>query len=552
MKNYIKKTWISYVIALTISYMLFIFEPIQMYAGNINDFLFNFKTLIGPTLLAFTGLFAILVILFNIIYFINKKAFKLINVIAFIAFICTYIQGNYLVGNLPVLDGTAINWSNYKLDMIISALLWLIVIIVSIILCKKKTLDNYIKYSGYITLAIFAMLSVSFLTTILTTPVLTAKNSDYLAVVTDKNINKYSSNENFIIFLLDAVDSKYFEKAMKEDTEKASILKDFTYYPDTMSMFPFTQESVPQILTNKVFQNEVEYSDYFIDAMNNSPLINYLYDNKYDINIYEPEFPYNDIGAEKISNVVNYHSKDIVKINTIDFIKNEMKYDLFRYLPFFLKKYSKIEKLNFLNSRSLNDIKTFTNNGTVEFVNYFDNQTPEISEQKNFKFIHLTGAHVGFTFDKNLNPKKDAKYIDEVEGCLTLTNKYLNYLKDNKLYDNSNIIVMADHGFAMNKKGIQQLIGRQNPILFIKGINETHDKMNVSEKQISYDDLNSAYTDLFNKKSSEELFSDINTERTRRYLLYEYTKENHMTEYETKGKAWETDKLYKTGKEFNR
>ena len=61
-----------------------------------------------------------------------------------------------------------------------------------------------------------------------------------------------------------------------------------------------------------------------------------------------------------------------------------------------------------------------------------------------------------------------------------------------------------------------------------------------------------AYEDLLNGKKSTELFKNVTNNEVRRYLLYNYKYENHMEEYEIKGKAWETDKIYKTGKTFDR
>ena len=126
----------------------------------------------------------------------------------------------------------------------------------------------------------------------------------------------------------------------------------------------------------------------------------------------------------------------------------------------------------------------------------------------------------------------------------------INKLKESGVYDNSVIIVMADHGFACPPvKGAE---GRQNPILLIKGINEHHDKVVKSTLPISYADLNTAYANLLDGKKGESVFGNIDKNRERRYLYYEYSKEDHMTEYVQKGKAWDKKTLVKTGKEFNR
>ena len=104
---------------------------------------------------------------------------------------------------------------------------------------------------------------------------------------------------------------------------------------------------------------------------------------------------------------------------------------------------------------------------------------------------------------------------------------------------------MADHGYNFDS-----VTGRQNPILYIKGIDEHHSSMKVSDKAIMYEDLQDAYFDLLDGKSSRELFKDIGIERERRFIFYKYTKEKYMYEYIQYGKAWDEDTLIATGKEF--
>ncbi len=61
-------------------------------------------------------------------------------------------------------------------------------------------------------------------------------------------------------------------------------------------------------------------------------------------------------------------------------------------------------------------------------------------------------------------------------------------------------------------------------------INEKHELIE-SDIPVSYMDLQEAYEDLLHDKKSTELFQNIEKNRTRKMLWYEYTKENHMVEY---------------------
>ena len=173
-----------------------------------------------------------------------------------------------------------------------------------------------------------------------------------------------------------------------------------------------------------------------------------------------------------------------------------------------------------------------------------------------FSFLHLEGAHLPLTLDENLEEydasaiSSEEAYDKKMMATVKLIKKYLQYLKESDAYDNAKIIILADHGFNPYKDGTN---GRQNPILFIKGSGETHEKMKVSKKQVSHADLAGAFLGLVQGKKSAELFEDLpedNRERT--YLFYRYTKEDHMEEQVTTGKAWETEKLTPTGREFNR
>ena len=90
-----------------------------------------------------------------------------------------------------------------------------------------------------------------------------------------------------------------------------------------------------------------------------------------------------------------------------------------------------------------------------------------------------------------------------------------------------------------------------NPLLAIKGINESHE-VEFSSKAISYAEINEALTMLIDGKKSADLFKDIPNTRKRTFLWYHFTKENHMVEYTTTGKANDMAKFKTTGKVYDR
>jgi len=554
MKKYLKETWSAYVLSFVFCYMLFFYEPLTMYLSNVSDFWFGINTMFNMTSLLFLLVLLIMIIGLNVVYFLNrkkdKKIFKIITIILFVVFFCSYIQGNYLVGNLPLLDGSKIIWSDYKVDWIISIVLWIFVIGLVIILIKKITLNKMIKYTGFVGLAIFIMLSLSLTTSYFTSKDVTGDN--FIPLTTNKDLNKYSRDKNFVILLLDCVNSTSYMKQLNKDDTFKDMLKDFTYYPDMMSYHGYTDESIPLILTGKIYKNEAPIVEWSTEAYKNSHLFDLMEKNEYELNVYDPHLLYADSSSKRITNLFDSETNGYKGIRKTLFWKQEIKYIMFRYLPSFLKKFSSISSMSYRMSllinkenRIKNDIYEEANEAVYKELK---NREFTFVDNKVFKFIHTNGAHEPYTTNKKLEPINNATYHDAVDSSLTLTKYYLEMLKDNNVYDNTVIIIMADHGF----RNEDSQKGKQNPIFFIKGINDKHDKMKTSNKPISFVDLDGLYDDLIAGKKTSDLFSNIPDKRVRTYLSYTFQHKERMVEYETKDKAWETDKMYRTGKVFEK
>ncbi len=532
----------SLIMFFTLAFMLFIYEPIVAYSSNVNDYWFNFKTLVLNNLLIFIGVLLSFSVLSFIIYFVSKKLkkdiiYKIYLMIVFIVFIATYIQGNYLAGSLPTLDGSPIIWSDYTKQSLISIGMWLVLIVVNIVLYKKLS-KEYTSIVKYVSLAVFAMLSVSLVSILLTNKEIYVEKGSYTS--TTDNINQISKNKNFLMLVVDMADSRTFNNVLK-NMGKEELLKDFTYYPDTLSAYPFTRESIPFMLSGEWFVEQDTFTNYYNDAMDNSKFLKTLRDKNYDINIYESELGWTNEKALDVNNIkaVNF------EIDKSNLFKQEFKYLSFKYLPFNLKKYSNIESLDYTLCRK-SDLDT---NNIYKMENDFVyDELNSLKTQKNnyFQFLHIDGGHYPWDMNKDFEKIENGTYEEKIESSIVVIEKYLDRIKESGQYDNSVIIILADHG----NNGYDP-VGRQNPILYIKGTNEKNIKMKVSDKKVSYDDLNqSIYYDLLDGKKSDDLLTNIDKNRKRRFIWYkDYDK---LYEQVLDGHAWETDKLKNTGKKYER
>ena len=365
----------------------------------------------------------------------------------------------------------------------------------------------------------------------------------YPLMVTNRNFSNFSQNKNFIIFLIDCVDSKKFNKVLNNSIYKNSF-KDFTYFPDTTSYYLYTRESIPLILTGIPNYNEDDYNTYYNKAFDNSLLINELKNKNYEINIYDHELKWTTKNVNIIQNVDNLS-------NQTGFIYNA-KCALQKlgnsYFPFIFNIFPSLKNLNCNNTTEI-DYSNIYSWDDIDSYNLILNSVVTKTDKNQFKFIHVNGSHAPYNIDAELNRVSENKssYETEILASIKLVNTYIDLLKRNNLYDNTAFIIMADHGYAFEER-----IGRQNPVFLVKGINENHDKMNISNKKVSHIDLIDAYKLLLDDKKSTDLFQNISNNRIRKIIYYVFKKEDHMIEYSLNGHAWENNKMVKTGKEYNR
>ena len=94
---------------------------------------------------------------------------------------------------------------------------------------------------------------------------------------------------------------------------------------------------------------------------------------------------------------------------------------------------------------------------------------------------------------------------------------------------------------------------RQCALLLIKGRNEHHDTMQISQAPISFEDLQEAYVRLLDGRRSDEVFDwKEGDARERRFLRYSFLDDDHMQEYMQTGYASDMDTMIPTGREYNR
>ena len=547
-KEKLKSMASGIVLSFALSFMLCIFAPYELYFTNQSEFWFGADTMLSPALLCFALMFSVIAILLAVVHGISKTAYRISLGIGAAAFVYLYVQGNFFVSGLPSLDGTEHDWSAASPERVksIVAIVFCLAVFISLIFFVKGEL--YAKIVAFVSGGVSLMLVMTLVTLVLTTPLV--DKSQKLKVYTTGEF-EYSSEENFIIFVLDALDAEAFEEGLSRNPEYADTFDDFTYFTNALAAYPFTMHSVPMILTGEWHENEISFDEYVQKGLDSSTLINKLEERDYRIGIYEPSVL--SISAENEGRFENLVSDKDRYSSLAEFSGVIFKMSGLKYAPWDLKQYCyDVSEYSESLKLSVSDesghfgwsnesfYSAVTKDGAVKSV-----------DGRTFRYIHVEGAHVPFKYDKDMNIIEGGTYEDNVDACLTMCDRYIEELKKSGVYDNSVIVIMGDHGFAA--EDMQHMLeDRMNPALLIKGRGESADSMRTSSAPISYEDLADAFALLADGKGTLEVFKykDGDT-RERRFIKYYYACEDTMEEFIVYGRARDIESMRPTGVVYN-
>lgn len=562
MKSWLQKKWNkgkmleelrpAFFLSLTFCFLLFIYAPLELYVNNIEEFWYDAFVLFPFIIKDFFFFLAVSVVLFGVAYLLAKIVYEIALYGYFVCMIACYIQGNYMVKGLPPLDGTEIHWEWYRPEMIKSTIMWAVVAVICLIGFFILKYDKVKKAVSYISIFMGLMLAVTI--TVLSV------NGDIFTKKQYEKFNKLdqfemSTDTNFVIVMLDAIDEECFWQIWEQHPEYAEEMRDFTFYNNAMSGYAYTNHSLPLIISSEWYENKEPFSDYQIRIFKDSPFFNRLREQGYTLSYYEDEYKFEVGVMDGAFNNLAYTQSSLWDAPL--FNKRIIKMVGMKYAPYLLKPkcWFNVDMLNNQEMTPKDEAlfswknKAFYDDVKEDDITYVDG--------KRFKLIHLIGAHVPFYYDKDVNEIDNANYYTCIESSMTVTMAYLDKLREAGVYDNSVIIVLSDHGYNIEGDAVdtpqrnENETGRQHPVLFVKGLNESHD-FQVSGAPISYEDLVDAYYKLMDGAASDDCFAyKEGDQRERRYLLYKYLGEDHMVEYVQTGYAGDESTLVPTGRVFD-
>ena len=472
------KSWV--LLCLALGFMLCVFAPLDAFFANGSEYWFNLSHLLPVCAISFAAVFLILAVIG--LGLAHLKFFPAIYALFLVLLVALYIQGNYIPRPYGVFNGAEIDWNapEYRWLSIVGIALFAIgfaawVAIAAISAARKRI----VQIGDWICLILIGIQLLSLPT--LYFKYLSQENSGPNLAVTSDKMLELSATNNVLVVLLDSFDGQYLQEILAGDEREFAqgVLRDFTFYPDTLGKYPTTKGALPHILTGVLYTNEVPFADYVRRAYEGNPLADAFIMNHYSVGVYtSPKFL--SAAPDAYENVVR---QTFSVARPAAFASTLYKLVAFNYSPHDLRKFFMVNADDFMQyRRSQSTSKPFSESNHAFYDAVTKNDGIVVGTEMNvFRFYHLRGTHPPARYGKDLEEVKGRKptYVDESLGCLTLLKAFVDQLRNVGAYDVSTIIVMADHGN----------IGKsQNPIFMVKNQYENHE-FRVSDAKMSYDYL---------------------------------------------------------------
>lgn len=482
-KSRIKKIQPAIILSAAFSFVFFVYAPAEMYLNNISDVSYDIYDVLRCMLPVAVIAFLILSAVF---FALKGKARTILTVLIFAALTASYIQGTFMSGLLSIIDNRNVDWSIFSRQRLETVALWLAVLAACLILLRTGKLEKTVTV---VSVMLSAMLLVSAVITGVTRGGFTDKKS---IAVTDDGILEMSDDRNFIMLVLDSVDSEVFDRQLG-----GNGFPDFTFYENTVSTYLETKYSVPFIISGQWYENEEPFAEYEDNVYSTSRLFELL--KGYKLGMYYTDLPGTDAVIDRFENVIQTGNKFAVPSG---FVKMQLMLTGLKYLPYDLKRFCVLstDEIYRYSARKCGE-SVFTNDNDV-FLRKLDDGI-ESTGDRVFKLVLLNGAHAPFV---------DDSYEKSVDKSIDIAKRFIDEMKKADVYDKSIIFIMADHG--CNGDDIE---GRQHPLLMVKGIDEHH-PFEKSDAPVSYADLMDAYETLLS--GSNEIFRFKDDYRVRRYISF--------------------------------
>lgn len=434
-----------------------VFAPLAIYTGNPEEFTASFVELlrvVAPYALVFCvacGASAI---------FLGRAGFSRFVAVTSALAILVWLQGNILVWDYGPLDGHSINWLLGVERGVLDAAIWVTLIPLAVLAHER--------FGRVMAQGATAAVAIQ----LVAAGVLLASNGEFALARSDieensrakPSIMRFSGTSNVLHIVMDGFQTDIFKAIIEDPANSAykELLQGFTLFENNVGAYSYTQMSVPALLTGKLYRNQVPAEEFIDASLRGRTILDAAIEAGFEIDIAAPVALKNTYAKSTHTNAYGIPSSDHVSPRQL--IRSEsarlMDLSLFRVVPHFAKAMVYRDDLWLFqagaNARSYQHIQYFADLALIREL------TRELTVDRSapvYKMMHLMLSHrptVGndeCLFDGRRRTNR--RNVTIQAGCaLQAIVELLTRLKELGIYDDSLIVLMADHGAWVPVEGL--------------------------------------------------------------------------------------------------
>lgn len=477
------------------------FGPFELYIANMSYLVFGIKQLLPPIIIAGIIILAVFTVLFALL---RGKIFNAVVSIVIGITIAGYIQGNYINIDHGTLDGTGIVWQDFKWQMLGNLFVWAAIILVPVIFCYFSR-DIWKSFVRIVSLVLVVMQVFGAVYLVIKSAYQINSNISDDGYFECSEQFKVSKNKNTIVFLLDRMDKKYMDELLKRDPELCEKLSGFTYYKNFTGSYSRTFPSVAYLLSGVKYDYDIPSAEYMKKAMSESNFFGALQAAGYESRLYT-DTQYVTESVESFNGTVKNAKSTEGKAKPMKILSAMLNLSAYRYSPEAMKPYFHIYTDNIAQKYIFGnkDGSIYTVDDAEFYAAFRKKGITTEDNAGSFVFYHLQGAHDPFT----MNEKGEAVTLDylnyeesmykQIRGDFKMILSYIKQLKAAGVYDNTTIIITADHGRTGTAPSLEEATGenygeRVLTLLIKEAGADTKQPLKTSMKQVCQANLHKTF-----------------------------------------------------------
>lgn len=470
-------------------------DLIQSQTAELHLDIFTALPYYAVPLVLFTGALAALTALLTT----KRDAHYRLLCVVFALALASYIQGTFLNGDLPLLDGTKVSWEKMVGKININLAIWAGILIAVCILCNLLCSHRY----RYMILCGMSAALILMQSSVLVSHGVQCAQQRREAVVkctySIEDADVVSTGDNVVVIVLDAFSNAVLKQTIEKYPDVLDNFNDFIRYEDCAPEYYATFPELNYILTGQPYDISKETQDNISSAWNSEyaqKFYSFLAEHNYERRLF---VPFQQYITERYVDVED----SIDNAVPVEYVPAPRKMyrimaslTCYRYFPLAAKAAYWMSpndlsavgtSMTMAEGEEQNkEIKPWKYDG-IDFYKNISTNGIRLEEEKNFfTFYHFQGAHLPYTVSEAVTRDPDygsGQLLAQCYGTFHIIDELLNQMRATGTYYNSTIIIMADHG---DKTWVNLPKGSAGCMLLVKQKGETHEEMLSTDVTVSH------------------------------------------------------------------